>query len=176
MADKAVFFDRDGVFNEDHGYLYRIEDVIWVPGAKEAVAYLTKLGYKIFVVTNQSGIARGFYEPSDVDKLHAYMQGEFAKLGGHITKFYYCPHHPTKGVIAKYSGECQCRKPKPGMLLQAMSEYDLDKSKCFMVGDMPKDLEAAAGAGIHGYQFTAGNLLSFVQNIVEHKDCEQGGI
>lgn len=170
MADKAVFFDRDGVFNEDHGYLYRIEDLHWIAGAREAVALLTKLGYKIFVVTNQSGIARGYYTIADVEKLHGYMQQEFNKQGGRITRFYYCPHHPTKGVVAEYSKECSCRKPKPGMLLQAFAEYDLDKSQCFMVGDMPKDLEAAKGAGIAGYQFTGGNLLAFIQNILAYKD------
>lgn len=172
MADKAVFFDRDGVFNEDHGYLFRIEDLHWIEGARDAVAYLTKLGYKIFVVTNQSGIARGYYEIKDVEKLHGYMQAEFKKLGGEITKFYFCPHHPTKGVIPEYTVECDCRKPKSGMLLKAFKEYDLDKAKCFMIGDMPKDLEAAKGAGIDGYQFKGGNLLEFVQKILKHKDCE----
>jgi len=166
VADKAVFFDRDGVLDVDKGYLFRPEDLKWIPGARETVAYLTKLGYKIFVVTNQSGIARGYYTISDMEKLHAYMQAEFQKMGGAITKFYYCPHHPTKGTIPEYSIVCDCRKPKPGMILQAFAEYDLDKEHSFLVGDMPKDMEAAKAAGLKGYQFTGGNLLDFVQKIL----------
>ncbi len=167
MASKAVFFDRDGVLNIDKGYTYKIEELEWMPGAKEAVAYLTEGGYKIFVVTNQSGIARGFYTDEDVHKLHAYMQEECKKAGGEITKIYYCPHHPTKGVIPELTVQCNCRKPAPGMILQAFQEYDLDKNGSFMIGDMPKDMEAAKAAGLPGYLFKGGNLLEFVQNIVK---------
>ena len=167
MASKAVFFDRDGVLNIDKGYTYKIEDLQWMPGAKEAVAYLTKLGYKIFVVTNQSGIARGFYTPEDVAVLHQYMQEELRKAGGEITKIYYCPHHPTKGIIPELTVQCDCRKPAPGMILKAFAEYDLDKNSSFMVGDMPKDMEAAKAAGLTGYLFKGGNLLEFIQDIVE---------
>ena len=167
MASKAVFFDRDGVLNIDHGYTYKIADLEWMPGAKEAVAYLTKLGYKIFVVTNQSGIARGFYTVADMEKLHAYMKQELEKAGGEITKFYYCPHHPTKGIIPELTIKCNCRKPAPGMILQAFAEYDLDKQRSLMIGDMPKDLEAAKAAGIPGYRFPGGNLGKFVQSIVQ---------
>ncbi len=167
MPTKAVFFDRDGVLNLDKGYTYKIQDLEWMPGARETVAYLTKLGYKIFVVTNQSGIARGFYGPEDVHKLHSYMQEAFKKAGGEITKFYYCPHHPTKGIIPELTVKCNCRKPAPGMILQAFKEYDLDKTGSFMIGDMPKDMEAAKAAGLPGYLFKGGNLLHFVENIVK---------
>ena len=167
MTSKAVFFDRDGVLNIDKGYTYKIADLEWTAGAKEAVAYLTKLGYKIFVVTNQSGIARGIYKVEDMEKLHNYMAEEFKKAGGEITKFYYCPHHPTKGVIPELTIKCNCRKPAPGMILKAFGEYDLDKKNCFMVGDMPKDMGAAEAAGIPGYLFKGGNLLDFVKSIVE---------
>jgi D-glycero-D-manno-heptose 1,7-bisphosphate phosphatase len=166
VADKAVFFDRDGVLDVDQGYLFRQDQLQWIPGAREAVAYLTKQGYKIFVVTNQSGIARGYYTIADMEKLHAFMQEEFQKTGGAITKFYYCPHHPTKGTIPEYSIACNCRKPKPGMILKAFEEYDLDKEGSFMIGDMPKDMEAARAAGIRGYQFAGGNLLEFVEKIL----------
>ena len=126
MKDKAVFFDRDGVLNVDKDYLHSIEELEWVDGAKEAVAYLTKAGYTVFVVTNQSGIARGYYEVEDMQRLHEHMAAEIAAAGGKITKFYYCPHLPT-GKIEKYAIECDCRKPKQGLLLQAMSEYHICK-------------------------------------------------
>ncbi len=166
MKDKAVFFDRDGVFNVDVDYLYRIEDLVWVDGAREALAYLCKLGYKIFVVTNQSGVARGYYTIEDVNKLHAHMASELEKCGAKVEKFYYCPHHK-EGKVEEYSIDCDCRKPKPGMLLQAFAENDLDKEECFLIGDSKRDVEAAEAADIKGYLFKGGSLLEFVKNIVE---------
>ena len=112
MKDKAVFFDRDGVLNVDVDYLYRIEDLQWVDGAREALAYLCELGYKIFVVTNQSGVARGYYTVEDMNKLHAHMAFELGKAGAKVEKFYYCPHHK-EGKVAEYAIDCDCRKPKP---------------------------------------------------------------
>ena len=166
MKSKAVFFDRDGVLNEDVAYLYKIEDLRWVVGAREAVTYLTKLGYKIFIVTNQSGIARGYYTVGQMHELHAYMQKELAACGGKIEKIYYCPHHP-EGSVAEYTCVCDCRKPKPGMLLQACSEYDIDKEQSFLIGDGKRDVEAAEAAGIKGYLFQGGSLLEFVKKILQ---------
>ncbi len=166
MKDKAVFFDRDGVLNVDVDYLYRIEDLVWVDGAREALAHLCKLGYKIFVVTNQSGVARGYYTIEDMNKLHAHMASELEKYGTKIEKFYYCPHHK-EGKVAEYAIECDCRKPKPGMIIQALAENDLDKEACFLIGDSKRDVEAAEAADIKGYLFKNGNLLEFVKNIVE---------
>ena len=168
MKSKAVFFDRDGVLNKDVDYLYKISDLRWVEGAREAVAYLTQLGYKIFIVTNQSGIARGFYTVEDMQKLHENMQRKIAASGGRIEKIYYCPHHP-EGSVPEYTGVCDCRKPKPGMLLQALAEYDIDKEQSFLVGDSKRDVEAAEAAGVEGYLYTGGNLLDFVKNIVSER-------
>ena len=165
MKDKAVFFDRDGVLNVDVDYLYKIEDLRWMDGAKEAVAYLTLSGYKIFIVTNQSGIARGYYTMEQMQELHAYMQRELAAAGGKIEKIYYCPHHK-EGVVLEYSCDCDCRKPKPGMLLQAFAEYDIDKARSFLIGDGQRDVEAAEAAGIKGYLFKGSNLLDFVKGIL----------
>lgn len=165
MKDKAVFFDRDGVLNVDVDYLYKIEDLRWLDGAKEAVAYLTALGYKIFIVTNQSGIARGYYTVEQMQRLHDYMVRELVAAGGKIEKIYYCPHH-REGVVPEYSCDCACRKPKPGMILQAFAEYDLDKAQSFLIGDGKRDVEAAEAAGIKGYLFKGGNLLEFVQGIL----------
>ena len=167
MKAKAVFFDRDGTLNVDVNYLYKIEELCWTENALAALAYLHERGYLVFVVTNQSGIARGYYSVEEMEKLHAYMRGEAERAGGAIEKFYYCPHHKD-GVLAEYSVECSCRKPKPGMLLQAFAEYDLDKEACFLVGDSDRDVEAARSAGIRGYKYGQGSLLDFVRKIVEH--------
>ncbi len=166
MKDKAVFLDRDGVLNVDVDYLYKIEDLQWVEGAREALAYLHKKGYQLFVVTNQSGIARGYYTVEDMEKLHQYMQSQMQEYGVQIEKFYYCPHHE-EGKVAEYAVDCSCRKPKPGMLLQAMAEYAVDKEQSFLIGDSKRDVEAAQAAGIKGYLFTGGSLLNFVKNIIE---------
>lgn len=165
MKAKAVFFDRDGVLNVDVAYLYKISDLRWIEGARETVAYLTKLGYKIFVVTNQSGIARGYYTVAQMQELHEYMLREIAACGGKIDKIYYCPHHK-EGKIAEFTCDCQCRKPKPGMIEQAFAEYSLDKENSFLIGDGARDVEAAEAAGIRGYLFTGGNLLEFVKGII----------
>lgn len=166
MKAKAVFLDRDGVLNVDVDYLYKIDDFQWVDEAPEALAYLVKQGYQLFVVTNQSGIARGYYTVDDMQKLHAYMQKELQKYGAQIERFYYCPHHQ-EGKVAEYAIECDCRKPKPGMLLQAMAEYAIDKEQSFLIGDSKRDIEAAQAAGIKGFLFTGGSLLQFVQNIIK---------
>lgn len=165
MKLKAAFFDRDGVLNVDKSYLYRIEDLEWIDGAKEALAYLTQQGYTIFVMTNQSGIARGYYSVDDMNKLHDFMAQQVAAAGGKIEKFYYCPHLP-EGKIAEYAVECDCRKPKPGLILRAFEEYDIDKDNAFLIGDKPRDVESAEAAGIKGYLFSGGNLLNFVKEIV----------
>ncbi len=171
MSVKAVFLDRDGVLNVDKDYLYRIEDLEWIPGAKAAVAYLTELGYKIFVVTNQSGIARGYYKIKDMKKLHQHMQRAVAAAGGKITKFYYCPHH-VEGTVPEYSIECDCRKPKPGMLLRAIQEYDINVHQSFLIGDKPSDIAAANKAGVRGYLFVGGDLLEFVHRVLQQREME----
>jgi D-glycero-D-manno-heptose 1,7-bisphosphate phosphatase len=139
-AKKAVFFDRDGVLNKDKDYLYRIEELEWFEGAREAVAYLTHLGYCIFVVPNQSGIARGYYKVEDMQRLHEHMAREIAAAGGEITRFYYCPHL-IGAKIKRYDVDCDCRKPKPGLLYQAMAEYAIDKDNSFLIGDKQRDIE-----------------------------------
>lgn len=166
MKAKAVFLDRDGVLNVDVAYLYKTEELQWIQEAPEALAYLTGHGYKLFVVTNQSGIARGYYTVADMQKLHAYMQQQLAAFHTGIEKFYYCPHHK-EGKVVEFAVDCSCRKPKPGMLLQAMNEYAIDKEQSFLIGDSPRDIEAAQAAGIRGYLFQGGSLLEFVKNIVE---------
>lgn len=166
MSQKAVFLDRDGTLNVDVAYLYEIDKFQWIPEAKEALVYLAEKGYLLFVVTNQSGVARGYFGEAEVKALHEHIQKELAPVGVAIEKFYYCPHLKD-GTVAKYAVECDCRKPKPGMILQACAEYDIDKQQSFLVGDGARDVESAEAAGIRGYRYTGGSLLEFVKRIVE---------
>lgn len=165
---KAVFFDRDGVLNVDKSYLGFIKDFEWMDGAKEALAYLTRQGYAIIVVTNQSGVARGYYTEDDVKVLHDWMCQEAAKAGGIITAVYYCPYLEGAPVKA-YDKKSDWRKPAPGMVLQAAKDYDIDLKQSFMIGDMPRDVECGQRAGIDGYLFTGGRLDDFVRAIVAER-------
>jgi heptosyltransferase I len=144
---KAVFLDRDGVINVDHGYVSTPEQFEFVDGVFEACQHFLKQGYKLVVVTNQSGIARGYYSPEQFEALTHWMLQQFSEHGVHITAVYHCPHHPTKGQ-APYVQDCKCRKPAPGMLLQAIAEHGIDPAQSIMVGDKVADMQAAAAAGV----------------------------
>ena len=170
---RAVFLDRDGVLNVDTHYLHRISDVIWVPGAKEAVSLLTRLDYQIFIVTNQSGIARGYYTESDVQILHQWMCQQISEAGGRITAVYYCPFLDG-APLDKYNKKSDWRKPAPGMVLQAAREYHVDLSHSFMIGDGLRDIECAHAAGIDGYLFQGGRLDDFVREIIEMRTRHEG--
>jgi D-glycero-D-manno-heptose 1,7-bisphosphate phosphatase len=161
----AAFLDRDGVLNRDHGFVHRPDQFEWMPGAIDAVKFLNRRGYLVFVITNQSGIARGYYTPQAVETLHAWMNDELKRHGAHIDDFAYCPHHP-EGTVAEFRIACACRKPKAGMLLDISQRWPVDRTLSFVVGDRDIDLEAARAAGIYGHLFRDGNLLDFVRGIV----------
>lgn len=161
MSKKAVFFDRDGTLNVDMDYLYKLEELRWMPHAREALAFLSQRGYLLFVITNQSGIARGYYTIEQMQELHHQMTLEAAAYGAKLEKFYYCPHHK-EGKIKEYAIDCDCRKPKPGMLLQCFKEYDIDISQSFFVGDSKRDVECAQAVGMKGYLYQGGSLRDFV--------------
>ena len=158
----VVFLDRDGVVNTDIGYLWRREDLAWVPGAPEAIRLFNELGWPVVVVTNQSGVARGYYREEDVHSLHQWMNAELKKMGARIDAFYFCPHHP-KGALPEYTCDCTCRKPHPGMILKAMADWQADPATSFLIGDNDSDVAAATAAGIQGYLFDEPNLLEFVR-------------
>ena len=160
----VVFLDRDGVVNADIGYLWRREDCVWIPGAPAAIRLFNERGWPVVVITNQSGVARGYYREEDVQALHGGMNNELHQLGARIDAFYFCPHHP-KGAIAAYTRECDCRKPRPGLILQAMDDWRADPGTSFLIGDKDSDMTAAEAAGIRGYLFNGPNLLDFLQNI-----------
>ncbi|MSO96593.1 MAG: HAD family hydrolase [Rhodospirillaceae bacterium] len=160
-ARRAAFLDRDGVLNIDNGFAHQPGHVQWVKGAMQAVALLNKRGYFVFVVTNQSGIARGLYTEQHVRELHAWMADEFKAQGARIDEFVYCPHHP-EAEIAQYRIACACRKPGPGMLQDLMKKWPVQREHSFMIGDRETDVTAATAAGIAGYLFPGGNLHAFL--------------
>ena len=145
----AVFMDRDGTINEEVGYLDRLDKLRLIPGAGEAVRLINRSGMKAVVVTNQSGIGRGLFDEEFVGEVHAEMSRMLGEAGAAIDGFYFCPHHPTEG-IGRYRRACSCRKPAPGLLLQAAAELTIDLSRSYMIGDMPKDVEAGQRAGVKG--------------------------
>ena len=157
MSKPAIFFDRDGVLNVDVGYLYKIEDFQWIDGAIEAIKYFNDKDYYVFVITNQSGVARGYYKEEDINKLHNWMNQELAKYDAHIDEFFYCPHH-SKGIIKDYSFDCECRKPKIGMIKKAVDKYDVQLESSLLIGDKDSDIECAENAGIKGLKFNAEKL------------------
>ena len=160
----AAFLDRDGVLNEDTGYVHRIEQVRWVPGAHEAVRRLNDAGYYVFIVTNQAGVARGYYEEEHIADIHRWMDVELQRHGAHIDCAEYCPYHP-EGTIERYRRVSDLRKPGPGMLKKLMADWPVDTSRSFLVGDRDTDLAAAAAAGIPGHLFSGGNLLDFLNSL-----------
>lgn len=152
---KALFLDRDGVINIDKGYVHSIDDFEFVPGIFEFCQRAEQKGFAIFVVTNQSGIGRGFYSESDFGQLTQWMCEAFAEKGVNIQQVYYCPHHPREAK-GQYLKECDCRKPKPGMLIKAINEYGVNPDKSLMLGDSDTDIVAAKAAGVTGIKVESG--------------------
>ena len=140
--NKALFLDRDGVINADRGHVYLKEHFEFLPGIFETCRKYASSGYLIIIVTNQAGIAKGIYTESDFNLLTEWMVNQFSNEGIKISKVYHCPHHP------EITGPCNCRKPEPGMIVKAVSEFDLDISECVMIGDKESDLEAGRRAGM----------------------------
>jgi D-glycero-D-manno-heptose 1,7-bisphosphate phosphatase len=160
----ALFLDRDGVINADIGYPHRPDQIAWVDGALEAIRLANDRGHLVIVVTNQAGVARGYYSEETLQTLHTWMQQRFAEAGAHVDRFYYCPHHPQASVAA-YRLICECRKPAPGMLLRALAG-DVRREASLLVGDKPSDIEAARRAGIAGFLFPGGDLREFVDPLL----------
>ncbi len=151
IIKKMAFFDRDGIINVNHGYVYKIADVEFVPDIFDLMRHVQALGYEIVVVTNQSGIARGLYSEAEFLKLTQWLNTQFIKQGVSVKHTYYCPHHPTVGSTA-LTQECDCRKPAIGMLRQASEDFRVDLSHSIMFGDKASDMQCAINAGLRaGY-------------------------
>lgn len=168
-ADKkpAVFLDRDGVINLDDAYVGTRDRLRWMPGIAPAIRALNEAGYYVFVFTNQSGVARGFFSEDDVRALHNWMRDELAREGARIDDFRYCPHHPD-GVVPAFTRECDWRKPQPGMVLDLMKHWPVDRERSLVIGDKQRDLDAGKAAGVGGYLFLGTDIAGFVEQILRN--------
>ncbi len=145
--NKALFLDRDGVINVEKNYLHKIEDFEFLPHVFEACQYFQKQGYLIFIITNQAGIARGFYSDEDFKKLTTWMLSQFSKQGITIQNVQYCPHHPTAGET-ELTTDCECRKPKPAMIYKAIEGHNIALENSILIGDKISDINAGKAAGV----------------------------
>ena len=158
--NKACFLDRDGVLNEDVGYLHKSQDFKWIDGAVEAIKLLKKNNFLVIVITNQSGISRGYFDSKDVTNLHEWMNKILKKEDIQINDFFFSGDLPNNNPESR-------RKPSPKMINEAVEKYNLDKTRCFMIGDKLTDLEAAKNAQIKGFLFNKRNLKNFIEKILD---------
>jgi len=154
---RAVFLDRDGTINIEKRYLWRSEDFEFLAGVPQALARLQKAGFILVIVTNQSGVARGYYTLSDVDQLHEYMKQQLISFNVTLAGIYICPHHPEGVPGGAFTMECSCRKGQPGMLLQAAEDLNIDLTQSYMIGDKLSDIEAGYRAGCSPMLVTSGH-------------------
>lgn len=187
-SNKAVFLDRDGTINFEKNYLYKTKDFQFIPGVIEAIKIFRNLGYLVIVVTNQSGVARGYYTEKDIKTLHNYVSGKLKEEGTWVDGYYYCPHHP-EGTVLAYAVECSCRKPQTGMVTSAMRDFNISLSESIIVGDKEIDVKTGKDVGIgcvvlvrSGHSIDESNtaadmiyddLYSFARSLVNEDFCFQ---
>lgn len=158
---KAVFLDRDGVLNKEMGdYVCKFED-FHVLDNFDALKELQDRGYLLLVATNQGGLAKGWYNEEELAKMHKYLKQVYHERGVEITDFFYCPHHPN------FTGDCDCRKPKPGLLLQGIEKYNIDPAKSYFIGDRERDVEAGQAAGVKGILIDSDQPISTVLHLID---------
>ena len=159
--NKAIFLDRDGVLNHEMGdYVCRFED-FQILDNFSALKTLQQKGYLLLVATNQGGLAKGWYSEDELAKMHAHLKSVYLEHGVHIDDIFYCPHHPD------FTGDCDCRKPKPGLLIQGIEKYNLDPEKSYFIGDRERDMEAAAAAGVTGILIYSDQPISEILDLID---------
>jgi D-glycero-D-manno-heptose 1,7-bisphosphate phosphatase len=164
----AVFLDRDGVLNVDHGYVHRPEDFTWIEGAKQAVKMLNDLGYYVFVVTNQAGIARGYFDVGQFQQMQKWISNELRAEGAYLDDWRYCPYH-RDGVVEKFRGDHPWRKPSGGMIADLFAHWPIAAQGSFLIGDKPSDIAAADANRVPGFLFHGGDLKQFVSEIIDRR-------
>lgn len=162
---KIAFLDRDGVINSSKingGYIGKVKDFKWLKGSKKAIKYLKSKEFKVVIVTNQSGIARGYFSLKDLYKINRYIVSELKKIDTKVDKIVFCPYHE-KGIVTKYKKKSNLRKPNIGMFKKINKIWKVDKQKSFMIGDQLTDMQFASKAGIKGYLFNSTDLYRYVK-------------
>ena len=165
---KTIFLDRDGVINRNppnKGYVRKWAEFTFIPNSRKAIRELTEIGYRIIVITNQSGIGRGLYSEEDLADIHSRMVAEISKSGGRIDAVYYCPHRPDAG--------CECRKPKPGMLMRAAREHNIELENAYLIGDVPTDIEAGKSVGTTAFLVLTGLGQESYYHYIRTKPCRR---
>lgn len=159
--NKAVFFDRDGVLNHEQGdYIRRVED-FHILDNFDAIKTLQDKGYLILVATNQGGLAKGWYTEDQLAEMHRLLKDAYREHGVKITDIFYCPHHPD------FTGDCDCRKPRPGLLLQGIEKYNLDPAKSYFIGDRERDVEAGTAAGVKGILIDSDQPINTILDLID---------
>jgi D-glycero-D-manno-heptose 1,7-bisphosphate phosphatase len=165
MKRPAVFIDRDGTINEQMGYINHISRFVLLPGAADGIKLLNRYHFLVVVVSNQSGVAREYFPIRLVDEVHAYMKELVEREGGHIDGIFFCPHH-TNGNMREYSIECDCRKPRTGLIERACQDFDIDMESSYVIGDRCTDIELAHRANLNGILVTTGYGLGEIDHVL----------
>ncbi|MBE9572576.1 MAG: HAD family hydrolase [Proteobacteria bacterium] len=168
MKRPAVFIDRDGTINEQMGYINHISRFVLLPGTAEGIRLLNRHQYLAIVVSNQSGVARGYFPMELIDRVHAHMKDLLAKEGANIDGIFFCPHYP-RGIVPEYSVECDCRKPRTGLVQKACEEFDIDMKNSYVIGDRCSDIELAERSNLQGIMVRTGYGLGDIEYVLPHK-------